>query len=66
MISLERSLNVELRILTKPFTKNVSKDGEWLQTLGRSNHEEERKNLVEDLVKITLKSCLVQNFIILH
>ena len=54
MTSPERSLNVEFRILTKPFTKNVAKDREWLQTLGRSNHEEERKNLVEDLVKITL------------
>ena len=56
MISPERPFIVEFRILTQPFTKNVAKDGEWLQILGWSNHGEERKNLGEDLVKTYVKT----------
>ena len=48
MISPERPFNVEFRILTQPFTKNVAKDGE--------QHGEEQKNLGEDLVKSYVKT----------
>ena len=66
MMSPERSFNMEFRILTQPFTKIVAKDGERLQILDRFNHEEEWKNLGEDLVKVTSRSCFVQNCIMLH
>ena len=56
MISPEKPVNVEFRILTQAFTKNVAKDGERLHILGRSNHGEERKNLGEDLVKSYVKT----------
>ena len=66
MISTRRSFNVEFRILTQPFTKIVAKDGEQLQILGRFNHEEDWKNLGEDLVKVISRPCFVRNCIMLH
>ena len=52
----EKYSNIFRRMISpeRPF-KNVAKDGERLQILGRSNHGEERKNLGEDLVKSYVK-----------
>ena len=56
MISPKRPFNEEFRIFSQPFAKNVAKDSEWLQTLNRFIHGEERKNLGEDLVKSYVKT----------